>query len=100
MKGLRTQESEKFNRFWELVQNEAATQNCVFFGDCGEGNDLVTETLEGENFSGWLVPKTQEGEFERFWEKGAVTDDWLDHMVWMEWEQTSGGVVKIRFEYI
>ena len=52
MKGLRSQESEKFNRFWDLVQDEAATQGCVFFGDCGEGRDLVTEELEGENFSG------------------------------------------------
>ena len=46
MKGLRSQESEKFNRFWDLVQDEAATQGCVFFGDCGEGRDLVTEELE------------------------------------------------------
>ena len=100
MKGLRSQESEKFNRFWDLVQDEAATQGCVFFGDCGEGRDLVTEELEGENFSGWLIPKAQEREFEDRWRRGSVPDDWLNHMVWMEWEQTPGNAVKIKFEHM
>ena len=100
MKGLRSQESEKFNRFWNLVQDEATTQGCVFFGDCGEGRDLVTEELECENFSGWLIPKAQEREFEGLWRRGAVPDDWLNHMVWMEWEQTPGNAVKIKFEHM
>ena len=100
IKGLRSQESEKFNRFWDLVQDEAATQGCVFFGDCGEGRDLVTEELEGENFSGWLIPKAQERVFEDLWRRGAVPDDWLNHMVWMEWEQTPGNAIKIKFEHM
>ena len=31
MLGLRTQENEKHKRFFEIVQNAAAKQGCVFF---------------------------------------------------------------------
>ena len=38
MQGLRTQENQKFKKFFEQVQNEAAKRNSIFFLDCGQGN--------------------------------------------------------------
>ena len=48
MRGLKTQESGKFNRFWTLIQAAAAQENCVFFGYAGEGRDFSTDDMEGE----------------------------------------------------
>ena len=67
MLGLRTQESEKFNRFWQLIQNTAALSDCVFFGFAGEGRDFETPDMEGEDFSGWLVPCKDACAFEKLW---------------------------------
>ena len=53
MLGLKTQESLKFNRFWQLIQDTARNFGCVFFGFAGEGRDFETPTMEGEDFSGW-----------------------------------------------
>ena len=30
MRGLRTQENEKFNRFWEIIQSKAASKGMMF----------------------------------------------------------------------
>ena len=67
MRGLKTQESEKFNRFWALVQTAAAKKGCVFFGYAGEGRDFSTDSMEGEDFGGWLVPTKDADSFERAW---------------------------------
>ena len=50
MLGLKTQESLKFNRFWQLIQDTARNFGCVFFGFAGEGRDFETPTMEGEDF--------------------------------------------------
>ena len=71
MRGLKTQESEKFNRYWALIQEAAQKENCVFFGYAGEGRDFSTESMEGEDFSGWLVPQKAADEFERVWKLGT-----------------------------
>lgn len=99
MKGLRTQESQKFNRFWKIVQKEASKQGCIFFADCGEGRDIVTETMEGEDFIGWLIPEEQESVFEPYWKVSSVPDQWIDNMVWMDWELSDDQqTVKIKFK--
>lgn len=67
MRGLKTQESEKFNRFWDLIQTTAAKKGCVFFGYAGEGRDFSTSDMEGEDFGGWLVPMESADSFERVW---------------------------------
>lgn len=97
MRGLRTQESEKFNQFWQLVQDTAAEKGCIFFGENGEGNDFETETMEGENFCGWLIPEQDAAAFELVWEKGNVPEQWVDYMAWANWN-TSGEDVIITFE--
>lgn len=96
MKGLRTQESDKFNVFWDLVQREAKKQGMFFFADCGEGHDFETDDMEGEDFCGWLVPVDKIKEFEAEWEQHNVSDEWIDNMVWAEWENTDG-VISVEF---
>lgn len=99
MQGLRTQESEKFNSFWQLVQDKAEAQGCVFFGDCGEGKCFETDIMEGEDFIGWLIPKQHEKNFERLWSKNQVPDIWIDNMVWMKWESEDDfSTINIKFE--
>ena len=52
MRGLRTQEGEKFERFFALVQKEALKQSCVFFLDSGEGHIFENESMEYSDLSG------------------------------------------------
>ena len=97
MKGLRTQETEKFNRFFSLIQEEAGKKNSVFFADAGDGNDFETPTMEGENMMGWLIPSEQAKEFEQIWKTSDVDDSWTDFFVWAIWSK-SNDTIKIKFE--
>ena len=97
MVGLRTQESVKFNRFFELIQAEAKKQNATFFADAGDGNEFETPTLEGENMMGWLIPDDKVKEFEPVWESSDVDDDWTDFFRWAVWSEVDGNIT-IQFE--
>lgn len=92
MLGLRTQESEKFNKYWELVQEKAKLNGKVFFADCGEGNDFETDSMEGEDFCGWLIPLDKVKEFEPNWKENNVSDQWIDDMVWLECVNDNGTI--------
>lgn len=98
MLGLKTQESAKFNVFWELVQREARKKNCIFFGEFGEGDDFETETMEGESFCGWLIPTEDAEEFEKIWITNDVPDDWAETMAWAEWLMKDEKV-QIKFNF-
>lgn len=97
MVGLRTQESVKFNRFFELIQAEAKKRNAVFFADAGDGNEFETETMEGENMMGWLVPNDKTKEFEPIWKSSDVDDEWIEFFRWAVWSETDGKI-KIKFD--
>ena len=97
MKGLRTQEGEKFNHFFALIQTEAEKQHAVFFADAGDGNPFETPTMEGEEMMGWLIPFEKAEEFTGFWENGKVEDDWSDFYTWAVWER-NGNEIKVHFE--
>ncbi len=71
MKGLKTQEGNKFIKFWKIVQETAKKQGKIFFLDSGEGRELITDTMEIEDLSGWLVPEEQADEFEKEWLQGS-----------------------------
>ena len=45
MRGLRKQEDPEFERFFEIIQEAAGQKNAVFFGDSGEGRDIVLEAV-------------------------------------------------------
>lgn len=97
MQGLRKQETEKFERFFAIIQAEAKKHNALFFADAGDGNDFETSTLEGENMMGWLIPSDKVKEFEPLWQSSDVNDSWSDSFVWAIWSK-DGNTVKIKFE--
>lgn len=85
MLGLRTQETDKFEKFFEIVQKKAEKMNSVFFLETGDGNDFETETMEGENLQGWLVPIEKVNEFKEIWEQHKEDDRYVDFFCWVEW---------------
>lgn len=93
MKGLRTQETNKFKKFFSIVQDAAGKKNSVFFLDAGDGNDFETDNLEGENLMGWLVPEEKLSDFEKEWNKNDVSDEWSDCYVWAIWKNAENPVI-------
>lgn len=71
MKGLRTQENDKFVKFFELVQEEAAKLDSVFFLDCGQGKLFENSQMECEDLCGWLIPNEKVKEFESLFENNS-----------------------------
>lgn len=85
MRGLKTQEGNKFITFFKLVQKEAAKLHSVFFLECGEGNDFETEQMDGEDLRGWLIPEKQADQFEREWLKDEPGEEWEKNITWALW---------------
>jgi hypothetical protein len=86
---------QKSENFTKILNEAANSYNCVFFEDCGEGNDLETDTLYCENVSGWLIPRDKEIAFsslstrkERF-----EADEWGDCFVFAEWKKDETDIV-------
>lgn len=96
MVGLRKQETSKFENFFAIVQNAAKKTDNVFFLDAGDGREFETDTLEGEDLMGWLVPKEKVSEFEREWDTGDVSDEWSDFYVWAKWENAHNPIIKFE----
>lgn len=96
MLGLKTQESNKFKKFFNLVQKTAERNGCVFFLDAGDGRDFENETLEGEDLMGWLIPLEKVAEFEQLWKDDDVSDDWTDFFVWAVWNNDKELTVKFE----
>ena len=86
MRGLRTQEGQKFEKFFALIQNEAMNEKKVFFLDSGEGQEFETDEMEGENLSGWLVPVKEADEFEKQFIKWDIDNEkWDDFYSFARW---------------
>ena len=96
MQGLRTQEGSKFEKFFELVQNTAKKHGFVFFLDAGDGNDIITDELEGENLQGWIVPQEKVNEFEKEFVAFKNTEVWDDYFGFAVWYKEKGEI-KILF---
>lgn len=87
------------DRFFGLIQEAAAAQGMKFFVSCGEGHELDTGELEGEDFSGWLVPLNQVEDFLKDWKSGDTDalDAWDEFFTFAEWAEESGAI-KIKFQ--
>lgn len=85
MRGLRKREDSKFEKFFEIVQDAAKRKGCVFFLDCGEGRDLETEDLSGEDLSGWLIPEGKAGQFEKEFLGGNIREAWNEFIAFATW---------------
>lgn len=96
MLGLRTQETSKFEKYFAIVQEAAKKKDCVFFLDAGDGRDFNTDTFEGEDLMGWLVPQDKVTEFVKEWESGNVSDDWSDFYKWAIWDNPEKPTIKFE----
>ena len=96
MLGLRTQETSKFKEYFSIVQEAAKKKSCVFFLDAGDGRDFETETLEGEDLMGWLIPQDRVDEFKKEWEAGDVSDEWSDFYKWAIWDNPDNPAVTFQ----
>lgn len=85
MLGLRKTESDKFNKFFEIVQATAQKQGCVYYLDAGDGRDFENEVYEGEDLMGWLIPIGFVAAFEKEWNTGDVSDEWSKYYTWAIW---------------
>ena len=85
MRGLKTQEGNKFIAFFQLVQEEARKKHSVFFLECGEGNDFSEDNIEGEDLRGWLIPEKKADQFERIWLKSSPGEEWENNIAWALW---------------
>lgn len=99
MRGLRTKEDPKFIEFFKLIQEEAAKMGKVFFAEAGDGRDIITDTLEGEDVSGWLIPTHLADKFEFLFRAYAADGDpqWEEYSVFAIWTLEEGEV-RIHFE--
>lgn len=86
MRGLRTQEGNKFENFFEKVNEQAALHNSVFFLDCGEGREFSNQKMEGEDLSGWLIPADKVNEFEKeFLSSHEISEKWNNFVTFAFW---------------
>ena len=94
IKGLRTQETRKFEAFFRIVQEFANKRNCTFFLEAGDTREFETEKLEGEDLQGWLIPISKEKEFESIWLEDNVTEEWDDFFCFAVWENENNPIIK------
>ncbi len=89
---------EKFNRFLELVKNQARKQGKYFFVDDGEGNEAEVGEMIVQNLSGWLIAETEKTEFEEIWKTGDDTGERFDdEFIYVVWTQGADGKVNVEF---
>ena len=99
MRGLRTQESDSFQKFFAIVQKAADEIGCIFFLDTGEGREFNISGIKGEDLSGWLLPKDKADGFEKVWKqfKTIPSDEDDAFYRFANWSDTETGQVAITF---
>ena len=89
MRGLWKQDDPKFNTFFTLLQEVADTKGIVFFSQGGDGREIETDNIKGEDLMGWLIPKEKADEFEPLWNEHHNSTDmgvWDDFFGFAEWK--------------
>lgn len=86
------------DRFFDLVQKAAKEQGARFFISSGEGRELETGQLEGEDLSGWLVPLNKANDFfnDLRNDEAEAAAKWGEFFTFAEWAQ-HGDSVSIAF---
>lgn len=92
-----TASEAKFVRFFSIVQDAAAKMGKVFFLDAGDGRELITDGVDGEDLSGWLVDKSDIEAFKPGWLAGMVDDRFDDDYAFAEWHVNDDGSITITF---
>ena len=96
MLGLRTNESSKFIKYFEIVQATAQKEGCVYYLDTGDGRDFENELYEGEDLMGWLIPLDEAPKFEEEWQCGDVSDEWSRFYTWAVWSTPDSPTIKFE----
>ena len=92
-----SEEEQRFIRFFEIVQEAAASLSKVFFFDSIEGHSAnFDDPIDYEDITGWLVPFKKAEEFEKEWEQNEPSNQWNDFYYDADWEKTHGKI-KIIF---
>ena len=102
MRGLRTNEGAKFEKYFYIVQEEAKKLGGVFFSETGEGRDLDLEDIEVCDLGGWLVSFDQADEFEALYlgrkDKEIWDNERWDNMYIFVDYMFDGNSVSVKFD--
>lgn len=93
MVGLRTQEDDRFVRFFKIIQEKANKLNSVFFLDCGEGHSVFEDDIICTDCSGWLVPSDKVQDFQKEYDKFQDNESWEKYVAWVTWKKDQSGIV-------
>ena len=99
MRGIKSQESHEFLRYFALIKSAAAQQSAVFFAQAGDGHDHKTPDMECEDMMGWLIPNGIVSIFEPIWNAGDPDDSWTPYFCWAVWYEENGSI-QVRFEHM
>lgn len=95
-----TLRDERFVRYFDIVQRHAEEMGGVFFTWAGEGRELVTDELDGENLSGWFIPADEADEFEAQWRKDRYRlDERYDRSECVAEWSVEDGEIAISFRF-
>lgn len=102
MRGLRTNEGAKFEKYLAIIEEEARKLGWVFFSETGEGRDLDLEDIEVCDLAGWLVPFDQADEFEALYlgrkdKEIWDSDRWDDMYIFVDYI-LEGDNVSVKFD--
>lgn len=97
MRGLRTQEGKKFERFFSHVQKKANDEGRVFFLDFGDCRDEEFGDMLIDDLCGWLVPVGGADQFERVFLSDGNLERWDDDITWCI-SSVKDGNLNIQFE--
>lgn len=93
---------ERFLAYFSIVQEAAADLGCAFFLFCGEDHDLITDEIDCQDLTGWLVPSDKVADFEPIWKADNwkdLTAEQVDFMVTAIWSGVPGEI-SVVFEPI
>jgi len=102
MRGLRTNEGAKFEKYFAIIEEEAKRLGGVFFSETGEGRDLDLEDIEICDLAGWFVPFDQADEFEALYlgrkdKEIWDSDRWDDMYIFVDYI-LDGDNVSVKFD--
>ena len=102
MRGLRTNEEAKFEKYFAIIEEEAKRLGGVFFSETGEGRDLDLEDIEVCDLAGWLVPFDQADEFEALYlarkdKEIWDSDRWDDMYIFVDYI-LDGDNISVKFD--
>ena len=102
MRGLRTNEGAKCEKYFAIIEEEAKRLGGVFFSETGEGRDLDLEDIEVCDLGGWLVPFDQADEFEALYlgrkdKEIWDSDRWDDMYIFVDYI-LDGDNVSVKFD--